>query len=75
MSWGFFRLCLSLRLSPSRIRFRCGSSLTVTQCFPVYACVLWGIYTLLCRRSYPEVGVASYKLLRALEVDVDYPLE
>lgn len=24
---------------------------------------------------YPEVGVASYKLLKALEVDVDYPLE
>ena len=24
---------------------------------------------------YPEVGVASYKLLKALGVDVDYPLE
>ena len=24
---------------------------------------------------YPEVGVASYKLLTALGVDVDYPLE
>ena len=23
---------------------------------------------------YPEVGVASYKLLKALGVDVDYPL-
>ena len=27
------------------------------------------------RRLEGEVGVASYKLLRALEVDVDYPLE
>ena len=24
---------------------------------------------------YPEVGVASYKLLKSLGVDVDYPLD
>ena len=23
---------------------------------------------------YPQVGIASYKLLKSLEVDVDYPL-